>query len=736
MKRGDLLLKCTVRHKIKGRIRFRCEGIKYLSNYGNEISEKLINISGVKKASLNCITGSILIEYRDRISDERIISATDSIMKEYSIKAFAEKKTRENRNNVVSEKSDETSMDIIKRLAINTGVLGYSVIKDKMGWSDLYSVEKFGAYGKFMTVPALASIYLNRGLMENGISNALKNKRPNADTLTLTSIAASLMLGNDKSALMITLLSDIAEFMTIYTMERTRASIKNMLSVTEEEVWKISEDGSLKKVSVDDIIKGDKVIIHTGEKICVDGDVETGEAIVDQASVTGEFVPAVKKTGDKVFAGTVVKSGNITVRTEKAGDDTVVSRIIHLVEDAASKKAPIQDYADKFSNYFVPFNFIFAGITYMFTKSPERALNMMIIDYSCGIKLSTATAFSAAINKAVKNGVLVKGGNYLEAMANADTLVLDKTGTLTEGKPAVTDIRILDTSFNETEILEIAAAAEETSSHPMSVAIINEVTERGIEIPTHGPVITHIARGMETDIDGKKVLVGSRIFLEENNVTIGNIKSLEKEMNSAVSNLIYTAFDGKLIAIIAIKDRVRENMRKAINNIRYQGVDDILLLTGDLEKQAKEVANLMGADRYRYELLPSDKAEEILKYQSKGSRVMMVGDGINDAPALAYADVGIALGGGSTDVAMEAADITIQGDNPMMIPTMIEMSKKTMEVVKQNFGLVIGINSAGLLLSAAGVLPVFLAGILHNSSTILVVANSLRLMFFNMERGA
>ena len=736
MKRNSLLLKSTIAHSIAGRIRLKCEGFKYLSSYKSEIEKKVSNSSLIISSSINTITGSIIIDYNKNIDEHRIISLVDGIVEDYSLKVFTSLREKEKIDLNSVKKDEETSVDIMKRLAVNVGVLGYSVIKGKLNLKDLYSVERFGVFGNFLTVPAIASMYLNKGLLGHGINGAIKNRRPNADTLTLTSIVASLILGNDKSALMVTLLSDVAELMTIYTMERTRDSIKNMFSVSEEAVWQVSEDGSLKKVLIENIVKDDKVVIYTGEKICVDGEVVEGEAVVDQASVTGEFVPAIKKVGDSVFAGTVIKSGSITVRTEKAGDDTVVSRIIHLVEDAASKKAPIQDYADKFSGYLVPFNFLFAGLTYAFTKSTSRALNMMIIDYSCGIKLSTATAFSAAINNAVRNGVLIKGGNYLEALSNSDTLILDKTGTLTEGKPAVMDIKIFNKDFSEERVLKIAGAAEETSSHPMSVAIMNKVSEKGIEIPKHGDVVTHIARGMETNIDDKKVFVGSKVFLEENDVSMVGLSEKDIELSNGSSNLIYVAYDGELISVISIKDKMRENMKKAINNLRYQGVDDILLLTGDLEEQAREVAMLMNVDGYKAELLPSDKAEEVLKYQASGLRVMMVGDGINDAPALAYADVGIALGGGSTDVAMEAADITIQGDNPMMLPTIIELSKKTMNVVKQNFGLVIGINSTGLILSAAGVLPVFYGAVLHNSSTILVVANSLRLMFFNMERGA
>ncbi|MGL5647583.1 MAG: heavy metal translocating P-type ATPase [Clostridium sp.] len=732
----DLLLNSIIKHSIKGRLRLKCNGVKHINKYIDEFRDSILKNKNIYNVEVNTITGSILVNYKGELSENSIKEYIDAVVNTYALNIFTEvRKSKEKVSYNGKKEDDETSFDILKRLALNVGVLGYTVLKDKLNLKDLYKIDRFGMMGKFLTIPALASIYLNKGLIDNGVKGALVDKKPNADTLTLTSVVASLLLGNAKSALMITLLSDVAELMTKYTMEKTRDSIKNLLSVAEEDVWKLMEDGTLKKVSIDEISVEDLVVIHTGEKICVDGQVIKGEAVVDQASVTGEFVPVVKRKEDKVFAGTVVKSGSLTVKVEKAGDDTVVSRIIHLVEDAASKKAPIQDYANKFSTYLVPFNFLFAGITYLVTKSPSRALNMMIIDYSCGIKLSTATAFSASINTAVKNGVLIKGGNYIEALANADTLILDKTGTLTEGKPAVTNIEVVNEEYDEEKILEIAGAAEETSSHPMSVAIMTKVKEKGLIIPKYGEVITHIARGMETTIDDKKVLVGSKLFLEENNVNMGEFLDSEIRMQSVGANVIYVAFDGELIGLIGIKDKMRDNMKKSINNLRYQGIDDIVLLTGDLEEQAKEVAMLMGVDRYKAELLPANKAEEVLKYQSKGSKVIMVGDGINDAPALAYSDVGIALGGGSTDVAMEAADITIQGDNPMMIPTMIDLSKKTMNVVKQNFGIVLSINSAGLILSASGVLPVFWGAVLHNSSTIFVVANSLRLMFSNMERG-
>ncbi|WMJ81901.1 cation-translocating P-type ATPase [Clostridium sp. MB40-C1] len=732
-KKREPLFKCNIVHNIQGRLRVNCRALKYLGKYKNEFEQRLKSIRVIKDAKVNIVTKNVLIYYDNELSNtEEVIDIFEECISVYSLFVYKEEREEVSKS-IAIERSpkEESSKDILKRLLITSGTLAYSLIKKNTN----ALVKSTSVYSKFTTFPAITSLYLTLPLFKSGINSFKTSHKPNADTLTITSILASLLLGKDVSALTIILLSDVAELLTSYTMEKTRKSIKDMLDLNEEFVWKQVEDGSVKKTRIDEIKKGDLILIHTGEKICVDGQVLSGEAIVDQSAVTGEFMPDIKKKGSSVFAGTMVKNGVITVSTQKAGDDTVVSRIIHLVEDASYKKALIQDYADKFSSYLIPFNFLFAGITYWVTKSPVRALNMLIIDYSCGIRLSTATAFSASINTAVKNGVLIKGGNYIESLSNADTLILDKTGTLTEGKPQVVSVNICKEGLKEKEILEIAAAAEETSKHPMAVAVMSKIRQKGYEVPKHGETITHIARGSETNIGEDIIRVGNKAFMEENSINLNKVNNKANLLVSKGESIIYIAQNKELIGILGIQDKMRSNMKKSINKLRYEGLNDIILLTGDLKEQAEAVASKMGVDSYEAELLPEDKAKAVLKLQSKGSKVIMVGDGVNDAPALAYADAGVALGGSSTDAAMEASDITIQSNNPMLLPTVVELSKKTMNIVRQNFGLAIGINSVGLLLSAAGVLPVFWGAVIHNSSTIFVVSNSLRLLFYDMERG-
>ncbi|MDF2922124.1 MAG: cation-transporting ATPase [Paenibacillaceae bacterium] len=728
------LMKGIIVHSQQGRIRIRCLALKHMRELHVQLEEGFAAQSAFSAVRLNYVIGTALIHYdHGRVGADQVMEIFEEVLSPFSLHAYKKAKETAYADNVTERNISEMSaQDVLKRIALSAGVIGYEALLSKrlnlgqtfFGWS--------GRYSRFFSLSGVTSLYLSKSLVKSGLGALTAEKRPNADTLTLTSIVASLLLGKGMSALTITLLSDIAELMTIYTMEKTRDSIKGLLSLNEEFVWKVEEDGEIRRCPVEQVLPGDKVLVHTGEKICVDGIVVAGEALVDEAAITGEYLPDMKQAGHQVFAGSILKNGNLTVETRKAGDDTVVSRIIHMVEDAAGQKAQIQNYADKISNYLVPFNFLLAGVTFLATKSPVRALNMLVIDYSCGIKLSTATAFTAAINSAVKNGVLIKGGNFIESMARADTLIFDKTGTLTEGKPNVVQIVTASRDITEARVLELAGAAEETSSHPLADAVLSYCRKQQIVIPKHGEIVTVVGKGMMTEVDGRTIRVGSVTFMEENGIDpVGRLGHLPG--NGAT--WVFVAEEERLLGALAIHDKTREHMRKAVNNLRHKGVHEILLLTGDRMEQAEAVAGKIGVDAYEAQLLPEDKARIVLSLQANGSKVVMVGDGINDAPALAFADVGLTLGGKSTDIAIESSDITIHSDNPMLLPVIMGLSQKTMGIVKQNFGLVIGINTLGLVLSGAGVLSVFWSAVLHNSSTIFVVSNSLRLLFHDMDKG-
>ena len=581
----------------------------------------------------------------------------------------------------------------------------------------------------------LSTVSLALPVLKNGIYSLIQNKRPNADTLSSTAIVSSIILGSERTALTIMILEKFAELLTVYTMKKTRGVIKDMLSVGENYVWKQSDDGNTaKKVPIEEISKGDFILVQTGEKISVDGTIEKGEAIIDQSTITGEYMPVTKKAGEEVFAGTLLKSGNITVKAEKVGDDRTASRIIKLVEDAAFNKADIQSYADTFSAQLIPLNFLLAGIVYVSTKNLQKALSMLVIDYSCGIRLSTATAFSASINTAAKNGILIKGSNYLEELSKSDTVIFDKTGTITEGKPKIQTLKTFGKNMKDNRMLALAAAAEETSSHPLASAILNEIKNRGLKIPKHKESVIKVARGIETFVNKDIIRVGSLKYMEENDISLEVASDIVKGMQNRGEIVIYVAKNNDLIGVIGVSDPPRENIKKSMNRLRNQGIDDIVLLTGDLRQQAETIASRMSMDRYESELMPEDKAKDILKFRSIGSKVIMIGDGINDAPALSYANVGIALGSSRTDIAMEAADVTITSDDPLLIPGVIGLAKNTVKIIKQNFAMAIGINSFALVLGATGLLPAIYSSILHNSITILVVGNSLRLLKYDVNK--
>ena len=722
----DYLLDCKILHEIRGRIRIKSRALKYLGIHKEEITKQLMQVHYIQSVEISSITGTILVYFDNfSLTGENLISLLQNTLNTYLVDIYKnEKKQISNKYVIERRLQEESPQEIIKN--IGAAVLLLLLPNPK---------TKLTGIRRLFNYKTLSTVSLALPVLKNGIYSLIQNKRPNADTLSSTAIVSSIILGSERTALTIMILEKFAELLTVYTMKKTRGVIKDMLSVGENYVWKQSDDGNTaKKVPIEEISKGDFILVKTGEKISVDGTIEKGEAIIDQSAITGEYMPVTKKAGEEVFAGTLLKSGNITVKAEKVGDDRTASRIIKLVEDAAFNKADIQSYADTFSAQLIPLNFLLAGIVYVSTRNLQKALSMLVIDYSCGIRLSTATAFSASINTAAKNGILIKGSNYLEELSKSDTVIFDKTGTITEGKPKIQTLKTFGKNMKDNRMLALAAAAEETSSHPLASAILNEIKNRGLKIPKHKESVIKVARGIETFVNKDIIRVGSLKYMEENDISLEVASDIVKGMQNRGEIVIYVAKNNDLIGVIGVSDPPRENIKKAMNRLRNQGIDDIVLLTGDLRQQAETIASRMSMDRYESELLPEDKAKDILKFRSIGSKVIMIGDGINDAPALSYANVGIALGSSRTDIAMEAADVTITSDDPLLIPGVIGLAKNTVKIIKQNFAMAIGINSFALVLGATGLLPAIYSSILHNSITILVVGNSLRLLKYDVNK--
>ncbi len=722
------LLAGNVLHSLPGRIRIGFAALRYLDVYKEEIENRLMSDYAVLAARVTPLSENVLIYFDEKKSNAKeILEIVESAISSYSTVAYKSEREHASSQTVQERRLQEEPIgEMLRRIGINALTLIFSFLRKPAPPATFFA--------KFTNLNALTALSLSRPIFMSGLNALRIHRRPNADTLSAAAIIASLLSGKSSSSLTIILLADIAELLTAYTMERTRSAIKDMMALEDQHAWKVDEKGKKTRVPLSDILPNDTIAVHTGDKVPVDGVVQTGEASIDQASLTGEFMPVVKSRNEVIYAGSTVKSGSLTIMAQRVGDDRAISRIVHMVEEAQSRKAPIQAYADRFSAQFIPVNFVLSLIVYFITKSATRALNMLIIDYSCGVRLSTATAFAAAICRATSQGVLVKGGNFIELLNDADTLILDKTGTITEGRPKVVSVYPSNGNYETKDIVQLAAACEETANHPIALAILGKAREMGWQIPQHSRSNVIVGKGVEATVKRQKIRVGSAAFMKECGISNAISDSTIQMMHQKGENVVYVARGKILMGVIGIQDRLREDMKKTLNRLRRYGYDDIILLTGDVEEHANLMASKMALDGYKAQVLPEDKADMVLRMQAKGNKVIMIGDGVNDAPALAYSDVGIALGRGSTEISIETSDIAINNDNPLLLTGIIGLSKKTMEIVKQNFATAIGVNTVGLILASMGILPVFWAAVLHNATTIVVVMNSGRILFSDIAK--
>lgn len=575
-------------------------------------------------------------------------------------------------------------------------------------------------YASLMRPIPIATIYASREIILNGLRNIL---RPNEDTLTTAAVFASLLKGSPSSALIIFGMSTVSELLNELTIQQTRGFVRDMMEVDAKFAWLITDTGAEVKVPVEDIRPGDHVMVFQGEKVPFDGEVIDHAAEVDQSAVTGEYLPVHLVEKSYIFAGSIVKEGKVAFRVEKVGEDLTVNRMIRLIENAQSKQAGIQTISDKFTKQVVPLSFLLAGAIFLVTRDWNRVLNMLVIDYVCGVQLSTATAISATIGKSAQQGVLVKGGQTLEKLAKVDTIIFDKTGTITEGRPVVTKIHTYG-GYTEKEVLAYAASVEEHSTHPLASAILEKAKEEEVSPLTHQDetLENHVGKGILVKINGVNILAGSLKFMAEHEVPVPE----------QAPGGIYIAKGRQLIGIIQIEDRVRRGMNTLTRSLKHDGIKECVMLTGDNEQSARQVMDQTEIDYFVANAMPADKTNFVKSLKQDGQRViMMVGDGINDAPALAYADIGLTMGAKKTDIAMETADVVVHSDNPMHIYDSVTLSRKALRVIKQNIRVTLLINTGAIVLGTFGIIPPVIGAAVHNAATIGVVLNSAKLLVKN-----
>ncbi|MDT5115094.1 MAG: manganese-transporting P-type ATPase [Mycobacterium sp.] len=571
-----------------------------------------------------------------------------------------------------------------------------------------------------------------------GALSSLRSGKAGTDALVSAATVASLILRENVVALTVLWLLNIGEYLQDLTLRRTRRAISELLRGSQDTAWirltQGRQAGTEIQVPIDSVEIGDEVVVHDHVAIPVDGEVVDGEAVVNQSAITGENLPVSVGVGTHVHAGSVVVRGRVVVRAEAVGKQTTIGRIITRVEEAQHDRAPIQTVGENFSRRFVPTSFIVSAITLAVTGDVRRAMTMLLIACPCAVGLATPTAISAAIGNGARRGILIKGGSHLEQAGRVDAIVFDKTGTLTVGRPVVTNIVAMHKDWEPEQVLAYAASSEIHSRHPLAEAVIRSTEERHIIIPPHEECEVLVGLGMRTWADGRTLLLGSPSLLKAEKVRVSKKATewVEKLRREAETPLLL-AVDGKLVGLISLRDEVRPEAAEVLTKLRANGIRRIVMLTGDHPDIAQVVADELGIDEWRAEVMPEDKLEVVRELQNEGYIVGMVGDGINDAPALAAADIGIAMGLAGTDVAVETADVALANDDLHRLLDVRDLGARAVDVIRENYSMSIAVNAAGLIIGAGGALSPVLAAILHNASSVAVVANSSRLIRYRLD---
>jgi Cu+-exporting ATPase len=722
-------------------------------------------LDGVIETNVNYATEKLNISYEPskvRISDiKKAVEKAGYKALEEETTVDTDKERKEKEIKLLWNKFIVSLIFTVPLLVISMG----HMVGEKFGYSlpsfidPMSSPRFFAIFQLILVIPVL--IAGNR-FFRVGFKSLVR-RSPNMDTLIAIGTSAAFLYGIfaiaqifggnidyaydlyfESAAVIITLIT-LGKYLESVTKGKTSEAIKKLMGLAPKTAI-ILRDGKEIEMPIEEVEVGDVIVVKPGEKMPVDGEVVEGITAVDEAMITGESMPVEKTIGDKIIGASINKNGSIKYKATRVGKDTALAQIIKLVEDAQGSKAPIAKMADIISGYFVPvvlglallssFSWYMSGETAVFALT--IFISVLVIACPCALGLATPTAIMVGTGKGAEYGVLIKSGVALETAHKIQTIVFDKTGTITEGKPKVTDV-VVTKGISEEYLLQLAASAEKGSEHPLGEAIVKGAEEKGIEFKKLDFFKAIPGHGIEVKIDSKNILLGNRKLMVESTISLENLEETSHNLAGEGKTPMYISIDGKIAGIIAVADTVKESSRKAIEKLHEMGIE-VAMITGDNKRTAEAIARQVGIDRILAEVLPQDKAKEVKKLQATGKKVAMVGDGINDAPALAQADIGIAIGSG-TDVAMESADIVLMKSDLMDVPTAIQLSKKTIRNIKQNLFWAFGYNTLGIPV-AMGVLYIFngpllspiIAATAMSFSSVSVLLNALRLKGFKPVR--
>src|SRR5215210_3343038 len=559
-------------------------------------------------------------------------------------------------------------------------------------------------------------------LVKTGVLDLFREHKVGTEIFVPVATVIALIGGEYVAAAVLMTIILIAEFIAELNTDRARASIKSLIGSVPQMAL-VRGEGGERPVPVAELKIGDIVLVRGGEKISVDGTVVGGQGTVNEASISGESLPLEKETGSSVLAGTLVESGALDIRTDKLGQDTMFARIIALVEHAEDEQSPVQRLADKVAAWLIPLVFVFLIAVYLVTHDLRKIVTLLIFTSPAELGLATPLVMIAAIARAAQNGILVKGGIYLESLAKVDVMVFDKTGTLTVGEPQVVAINPLDSGMTEESLLTLAAAADRRSGHPLAKAVVERARQLKLDVPEPGDFEMIRGRGVKATVNGQVVLVGNEALLKENRVR------WQQSDDEQAGTTIYVSLDGLAVGTLNIADQIRPGAKEAVARLKATGVKRVVMLTGDNERIARRVAAELGVDEVRAGLLPEDKVKDIADLQGQKHQVAMVGDGVNDAPALARAQVGIAMGARGTQAAIEAADIALMTDDLSKIVLARALARRAYRTIQENIFVGVGVvHVLGITAALLGWIGPIQAAMIHLGPDILVFVNSVKLL--------
>ena len=618
-------------------------------------------------------------------------------------------------NNVaVTEKPSESSLGVLMTQArwIEIGRILLTGLIALLFWLQLVPIQ-------LLWLAVGIGLY---PLVKTGLTDLVHEFKIGTEIFVTVASLIAVLGGETVAGAVLMVIILIAEFIAELNMDRARASIKSLIGSVPQVALRRTADGE-HEVAVDQLIIGDVILVRAGEKIPVDGSIIGGAASINEAPITGESLPKDKAVGGIVFAGTIVASGAVDIKTEKIGGDTTFAHIIGLVENAEAAQAPVQKLADKVASWLIPVVFLFLIVVYLITHDVRTIVTLLIFTSPAELGLATPLVMIAAIARAARHGVLVKGGLYLESLAKVDVMVFDKTGTLTANMPEVVRVEVSDKRFTEMELVSLAAGADRRSAHPLAKAVLDYAALKQTSVPEPDKYEQVQGRGVIAIVSGRSVLVGNAALLLEHGI------GLNAAIESGGQTPVHIAIDGQFAGVIYIADMLRSGAREALLKLKETGVKRIVMLTGDNEATAKSIAKELGVDEVRANLMPEDKVTAIEELKKQGYHVAMIGDGINDAPALARADVGIAMGGGGTQAALEAADIVLMTDDLSKIVIARAIARRAYRTIQENLFVGVGVvHILGITAALMGWIGPIEAALLHLGPDVLVFVNSVKLL--------